>query len=55
MAVQPLSQRVRLPMHAPPPVLRPTRPLRTPPQVRNLSFFVDVTPGDRVLSLLPPW
>ncbi|GFR52124.1 hypothetical protein Agub_g14639 [Astrephomene gubernaculifera] len=24
-------------------------------QVRNLSYFLSVQPGDRVLSLLPPW
>ncbi len=24
-------------------------------QVNNLSYFVEVRPGDAVLSLLPPW
>ena len=30
-------------------------PLPPPPQVDNLSYFMPVSAGESVLSLLPPW
>ena len=34
---------------------RPTHPPTHPHQVNNLSHFLAVSPGERSLSLLPPW